>query len=412
MLQPIQLKLLNSIRVFMKSDKQNKINIESVEEYGAILRMAKEHHIEPMVYDSINRINDSNESYQKIQSFMKRRATYLIMNQSERTRNFVDIYDKLTNIGVESLIIKGLICRNLYDKPDFRPSSDEDMLIRQDDFTKCDDFLLKNGFVRDDIDVEHPPYEVSYINNKIEIAIDVHLALFSDENLTFKNMNDEFEGVWQKKKSLNFNGSTLYTLDDTLHFFYLLCHSYKHFVSIGVGIRQLCDILTMAEKCGKNIEWQFIEEKTKKYNMYVFFMSIFSIGEKYLGFDLKKSYCPLSCDNIPDCDDMLLDILAGGVYGASSMGRIHSANITLNSISGDKARVSLRSSLFPSVRYMKREYPYLKKYIWLMPVAWMQRVLKYLKRRRVAKKSGEKEVDSISVGKQRVELLKKYGIIE
>ena len=113
-------------------------------------------------------------------------------------------------------------------------------------------------------------------------------------------------------------------------------------------------------------------------------------------------------DEIP----MLEDILSGGLYGASDMDRLHSSTLTLEAVSADQEGRKSRGvmkSLFPSVAYLKEKYTYLETKPFLLPVAWVQRIHQYLKDSRNSQVNPAK---SIEIGKQRVELLKKYNIID
>jgi len=171
-----------------------------------------------------------------------------------------------------------------------------------------------------------------------------------------------------------------------------------------------------------------------------------------------------------DIETLLEDILASGVHGNSSLERLHSSNITLKAIAQDKQLNAVRSSssnkstsfistafhsVFLPLKSMSGRYPYLKKAPFLLPFAWTQRVCRYLKERITAAKrvssssnsvlsisgiasSGSDRSSSISgrspsasdrqlknsetkkksataeslrLGRSRVELLKKYGII-
>lgn len=96
------------------------------------------------------------------------------------------------------------------------------------------------------------------------------------------------------------------------------------------------------------------------------------------------------------------------------MSRKHSSNITLQAVvedkKGKKAETSLVKSLFPDMKYMERNYTYLKSYPLLLPVAWAARIRKYLKETRETK--GNDARASIEIGSQRVDLMKKYKIIQ
>lgn len=61
---------------------------------------------------------------------------------------------------------------------------------------------------------------------------------------------------------------------------------------------------------------------------------------------------------------------------------------------------------------MKVRYRYLENAPFLIPVAWIQRLLQYARELSKDKTSGNNVIDSICLGRQRIELLKKYGIIK
>ena len=111
---------------------------------------------------------------------------------------------------------------------------------------------------------------------------------------------------------------------------------------------------------------------------------------------------------------MLEDLLDSGVFGASSMSRKHSSNITLNAVSaekqGRKAGNGLLRTVFPPARQLAGRYPYLKEKPYLLPLAWVNRILKYGKET-AGSPTDNNAAQSIKIGNGRVELLKKYGII-
>mgnify|MGYP005805983577 CR=1 FL=1 len=76
---------------------------------------------------------------------------------------------------------------------------------------------------------------------------------------------------------------------------------------------------------------------------------------------------------------------------------------------GKQAKGSVASSLVPDKEYMAGKYTYLEKYPFLLPGAWGSRNLNYMKETQGTKNNDAKE--SIAIGNQRIELLKKYKII-
>lgn len=52
--------------------------------------------------------------------------------QTMRTNEFLELNKKLHAAGVRPLVVKGIICRNLYPQPDYRRFGDEDVLVSAD----------------------------------------------------------------------------------------------------------------------------------------------------------------------------------------------------------------------------------------------------------------------------------------
>ena len=58
---------------------------------------------------------------------------------------------------------------------------------------------------------------------------------------------------------------------------------------------------------------------------------------------------------------------------------------------------------------MQNKYSYVKKHPFLLPAAWLQRILHYAKR----SKSGETgAMESLAIGKARIDLLRYYGLVD
>ena len=120
------------------------------------------------------------------------------------------------------------------------------------------------------------------------------------------------------------------------------------------------------------------------------------------------------CLEMDQEEALLADILSAGVYGGSDMSRKHSSKITLEAVSaqnrGDNASHGLLKSVFPSARELESRYPYLKSKPLLLPLAWTDRLINYQKE--LARSRANSPAESIRIGNTRLELLRKYGILD
>lgn len=370
-----------------------------------ILRLSSIHMVFPMVVDALYR------TYPERMEIYKKSAVKEVTRQAMKTASFVSLYQKMSEEKLCPSVIKGIVNRNLYHEPELRCSVDEDLFVGSDDINKYHDFLLKQGFQQVDLDVSlETADEISYCNPENHLYLEVHKQLFSTEDDIYRDMNKAFK-ILEEPVTIRIYDTEIQSIGYTDHLLYMICHAYKHLIYSGIGIRQLCDMTLFAEAYGKYIKWNRINEYLDRLNLTVFARAIMKICVEHLGMDPEKAGCshlyPLcKIDELP----LLEDILAGGIYGAQDENRLHSANMTLTAVSeGKKGKKSkgLRTSIFPSYAYMSGNFTYLKKYRFLLPLAWMQRIFTYL----INTKKDTDPVKSIEIGKQRIELLKKYKLL-
>ena len=203
-------------------------------------------------------------------------------------------------------------------------------------------------------------------------------------------------------------GVPVRTLAPTDHLLYLICHAYKHFLYGGVGIRQICDICIMAEKWNEGIDWEKVRNKCETIHILKYAAGLFRIGERYLECQMPDIFKDISVNP----DPLLEDVLTGGLYGVSDINRAHSAIMTLNAVAADRAgkkKKGVVNSIFLPLRSMSSKYLYLRKFPFLLPIAWLQRVVGYISELR-----HQRHVDfsrTIQIGRKRIDLLREYDII-
>ena len=55
-------------------------------------------------------------------AFFKRRIVQQVMIQTMKTSEFLQLYRFLAEAGIRPLVVKGIVCRELYPNPDYRAS--------------------------------------------------------------------------------------------------------------------------------------------------------------------------------------------------------------------------------------------------------------------------------------------------
>lgn len=389
---------------------------QTPEQWHALFAVAAAHHVLPMIYEAVIHSPSAQKADPQIFATAKKQTMKVVMLQTIKTNAFLKLLKDLDLAGVRPLVVKGIICRELYPNPDYRISGDEDVLIPEKQFALCHETMLAYGMELADTAQDLNKFEVSYGQKGSNLHIELHRKLFSPESEAFADFNRFFEGVHERYITQNVQGVPVPTLNPTDHFFYLICHAFKHFLHSGFGIRQVCDICLYANAFGQQIDWEQVRKQCEEIYADRFAAALFRIGEKYLTFQPEIACYPEQWRALQvDETAMLEDLLASGVFGASSMSRKHSSNMTLHAVEarkqGKKGGTGVLKTIFPSAKNLSGRYPYLKEKPYLLPAAWADRIVKY-RRETAAGGAGNRAAESLRIGNQRIELLKQYGIIE
>ena len=372
-------------------------------DWPAIFTLANQQKLLPIVFEAVRKMPAAEENV-ALFAVTKQQVIGQMLNQTVRSAEFSDLYHKLRSAGLHPIVVKGQLCSRLYPLKDHRISADDDLYIPDAEFMACHEQLLANGLTTDTpVDELATADEVSYTKDGSPLYIELHRHLFDSA----EDSHDELNHFFADLNPVEIDG--FLAMPPHEHLLYLLLHAYKHFVRSGIGLRQFCDIGLWARAYHGEIDWQRLHEQCESVHAATFAAAAFRIARDYLGIDFDL---PAPWDGSIDVEPLLHDSLCGGVYGSNDLTRLHSSTVTLNAVKASRTgeKSSVLSTVFPNREYLERRYPYLKKRPYLLPVAWVQRIAHYASE----KQSGtdNSASGSIKLGKERIELMKRYGIMD
>ena len=388
----------------------------SMEVWQKIFALAEAHKVLPLIFETVYDCPAAKAADEKFFAAAKRRSVSVMVLQIQKTSELFKLYQYLRTRELYPLVVKGLICRQLYPNPDLRISSDEDLLIGAESFEKSAEALEAYGMkmINAPAEIENAD-EIGFLSSDGISYIELHKSLFSETSEAYGDLNRYFQDVFDGWISVQVQGNTVRTLEPGQHLFYLLCHAFKHFLHSGFGIRQVCDIVLFANTYGKQIDWQKMLCQCREIRADKFAAALFKIGRNYLNFDEEKSCYPKEWRDI-EVDELalLMELLGSGIYGGTTMSRRHSSNMTLEAVAaqnrGKRTGNTVMKTLFPSVKNLENKYHYLQKRPYLLPVAWSERLLKYY--REMSAMEDNHALEAVKIGRRRIELLRQYGILE
>ena len=375
------------------------------EQWQELMELAHAQHMTPMLVEAVYTSAAFRMLPEEIKWQARKQARQQVFAQIGKDRVLYELLGAMEKAKVPVLVMKGAVCRSLYPLPEARPSSDEDLLVPPEAFERAVEVLRKKDFRTEQEDIPDDAYEVGFFSSE-GMHIELHRLPLDPDLPLMGAVNDCFSGAFENKEIIKFRGTGLPAMPPHEHMLFLLLHAFKHLLHTGVGLRQMCDILLWGERYADGIDWRKLEEQCTDLHAWDFARGIFAIGREHLGVEL-----PVEPGDMSEQMTVLLeDVFSGGVFGGESLSRKHSANITLNAVEAEQEgkKPSVLSAIFPGRKSMEGRYPWLSKRPALLPLAWGKRLADYAAQ---PKDENNDPVQSLRIGRERVELLRKLNVI-
>lgn len=387
---------------------QNAVVEAELSDWQALYELAAVHKLDSVVCETLWQDPAFCGGDKQLAAQWQKRTLLQAALQAGRTQDLLRLGRMLEENKISYAVVKGIVCRAMYAQPDLRPSGDEDILIAPKDLQRCGEILQQAGFEQTAQVTESEPV-AHWVDVRTGLHLELHTQLFSSEQSVDRLMNDCFSEQLQYTVPFAAEGGQVRTFAPTWHLLFLICHARKHFIYGGFGIRTLCDVITYCERYRDEIDRETVCSWLEKIGSRKFFDQMLAIAQDHLKFDLDASGWKLS--GPVDPGEMLEDILEAGVYGQSTMSRRHSNNLVLHATEDGGSSMGLLQTVFPPRQKLVRRYPVLERVPVLLPVMWLHRLGSYGVELMRSSGKGNSPAESMILGKKRIEMMIKYGII-
>lgn len=364
MLKINEVYFLNLLSRAIRNQSINELSLENID-WFEIYKISMKQNIASLIYPVIRRAQFKGV---EVPAEISGQWEYHLISSAffsfSQIDHFTILLNEFHNNQIPVILYRGIVMRNIYPYPETRTMGDIDVLVKEEDTQKCEEILKKLGYG----EIDRGPRLVQYIN-KENISIELHnRILFIPEIEEFKFLEDI---LWENTEVFDYNGMEVYVLCPSYNLATLVLHVYKHYISSGIGIRQLCDIALLIEKFRDKIDWGLFWTIIIKVKKEAFAAYILQICCQYLNLELSKSaWGPVEI-NETYLDALLTDIVNGGVFSYGDEERLIENSVLINIEKGVRANpMTLLKTIFVSPENLTDKYSYAKKIHWLLPLAW------------------------------------------
>jgi hypothetical protein len=348
----------NVISLIKSALTNEKVNISDDLDWQKVLRLSESHRIGIILYYGIVNLQidlpkDVSEIFQRdtIRSF------FISKNQVSAISQLLTEFE---NSGIDYMPVKGSVLKMLYPKPELRPMSDADILIRVEQYDKIKPVLEKLGY-------EFGAESLCEIiwKKKGKLYLELHKTLVPE------NVEDyyvHFGTGWENAvKSKGYNHK--YELSPEDHYLFVFTHFARHYRAAGIGIKHFVDIW-MYNKIYANMDYDYINAKLEEIGLKEFHKNVLETLQVW--FEDKE--------NTEMSDFITSIIFSSGAFGIHSRAILSEA-VKRKGKSGNIAsakRSKLLWMVFFPYKLMCLKYPILKKAPILLPFFWVVRILNVL----------------------------------
>ncbi len=280
----------------------------------------------------------------------------------EQARQFVDA---LSEQGIEHIVMKGFVLREFYPVPELRTFGDIDLVIRQSDREKTHQWMLQQGFqVKTD-------WEPVFSYKKEAEFYELHTRIMEVDVSDKADYQVYFDGAWNHTREI---APHRYEFTPEFHFLYLLTHIAKHVVGSGAGIRMYLDVAVFLQHYGDSLDWAYVRRQLDALALTEFAGTVLTLVQSCFGVTAPFAWKKIRPDTL---SGFLEFTMKGGIFGKEAQSSGVNSLKKESRATGEVSRTgTLAKRLFPPAKAIQSRYTYLEKRPWLLPAAWVHRLVK------------------------------------
>lgn len=205
----------------------------------------------------------------------------------------VHVVSELRAAGIEPVLLKGQGLARNWPRPELRQCGDIDLWVGEENYDKARKILLSLSPLGKEHHetIKHAAFEFGIVT--------IELHRFSEINTSSRRIDAIYrkyslEGLSKNTVPIDFGGTEVTTPSDDFNAFYIFSHLWHHFISSGVGLRQICDWMLFLHSRKGKINLEYIEKLLDEMGLTVPWQVFGCIAVDSLGLPAEEFpfYCP------------------------------------------------------------------------------------------------------------------------
>lgn len=215
--------------------------------------------------------------------------------RNRRTHVLVDgcaaeVFRRLKEAGISPVLLKGQGYARYYAKPTLRQCGDVDIYVGEEDYQLAYELSRKAGWEeKKEFNAEAKHYECRLRDVSIELHQRAGDLPWGREDRRFREWSRRELG--KGETIVDLDGEEIATGTALFNMIFVLMHLYLHFLSGGIGLRQICDWTMIMHAYHGSVDLSELEERLKEFGLLYAWRLFAPIAVEKLG--LPEEECPL-----------------------------------------------------------------------------------------------------------------------
>ena len=237
-------------------------------EWGKVFVLAKSQAVLGLVANYV--LGDEEIAQKMPEDAQKRLKSFMmanVMTHSGLNNTLIRVVSLLNEAGIGSVLLKGQGLARNYPIPELRQCGDIDLYVGDENAERVYELLKP---IATEIDDQSEIHVTKHFHVHVgTVIIEAHRFADIHSSSTFNRIYQDYAaaGLTQNLVPLDFAGVTVNTPSNNFNAFYVFNHLWHHFMTSGVGLRQLCDWMMFLHSHHGQLDLVYLAEVLDKMDL-------------------------------------------------------------------------------------------------------------------------------------------------
>lgn len=182
-----------------------------------------------------------------------------IMTHGKLNGVLVNVVSQLSAAGIRPVLLKGQGLAQYYPKPELRQCGDIDLYVGLERYADSYDVVKPLATQIDDRKALEVGKHYDFFVGKVSVEVHRYSERYPTARLDRIYQEISRKGLSEALVPMVFSGQEVNTPSDEYNAFYVFSHIFHHFLTSGLGARQLCDWMLFLRARSSNIDMESLK---------------------------------------------------------------------------------------------------------------------------------------------------------